>query len=48
MKTLLIILLITCACIGCANSNVYSRGETPLWYEYNITECDKEKKGCLA
>lgn len=48
MRAFLITLLTIFICIGCANSNVYSRGEIPPWYENTISTCEQKTEECLV
>lgn len=49
MKPAILILLIIAGCFGCKNSNVYSRGETPDWYEETSVPCPySEAEECLT
>jgi len=44
MKSLILICIVTLGCYGCTNSNVYSRGELPPWYNELTTECDNKEE----
>ena len=49
MKGLLVICTIVYVCSGCKNSNVYSRGELPPWYEeYTTVTCSEKSDECLT
>ena len=49
MKPAILILLIIAGCFGCKNSNVYSRGETPDWYDEPSVQCTySESEECVA